>query len=632
MTYLYLSGFAAFILVAWLASCSNTSEVSSPPGTYLNLSADAEYVGMNACQSCHASIYDSYLETGMGKSLYRPDQKDAIERFGPDEVVHDAYSGYSYHPYWQDGEFFILEFMVEGLDTTHSRREKIDYIVGSGHQTRSYLMERNQYFYEMPITWYVNSQRWDMSPGYENGNNTRFNREIGEECMACHTGHIEFEAKSLNRFRKVSLGIDCEKCHGPGSIHIARKEAGELVDVGREIDYSIVNPAKLDINLQFDVCQQCHLQGVTVLKGKHPSVTDFRPGMPLHQVYDIFIERDSDADDFGIASHAERLKESRCFIASGDSLTCTTCHNPHKSIAVTDPGIYAKQCQSCHSMEKDLNCGVAPDMMAAKGGNCIACHMPKRGTSDIPHVQFTDHKIRVVKDTVQTEAVKTFVDLVCMTQESPGADARGKAFLAYFERNDQDPKFLNEAAKLLGSTSHFERATAFFYQGNLSSALEEIDQEISINPNDPWVRFRQGQILEGLGKIEAALEAYQRSFQLPPFLTEAGLKVGTLTLNSATNPANNRTPQQALVGAEVAFGQILEAKPFDKRALTNMGFVKMNSGDTRAADSLFKAALALDPFHIQALSNQVVLQKYLDNRVAQVAYEARLQQAKSRRF
>lgn len=631
MTYLYLSGFALFILVAWLASCSNSPEVTTQPGTYLNLSADAQYVGMNACQSCHSSIYESYLETGMGKSLYRPRRVEAIERFGPDAIVHDQTSGYSYHPYWQGDDFYILEFRRMGRDTTFTRREKIDYIVGSGHQTRSYLMERNQYFYEMPITWYVNSQRWDLSPGYENGNNTRFDREIGEECMACHTGHIEFEPKSTNRFRQVSLGIDCEKCHGPGSIHIARKEAGELVDVGREIDYSIVNPAKLDINLQFDVCQQCHLQGVTVLKGDHPSVTDFRPGMALNQVYDIFIERDSDTEDFGIASHAERLKESRCFISSGDSLTCTTCHNPHKSISFTDPGIYAKQCQSCHSTKKDLNCGVAPAMMAAEGGNCITCHMPKRGTSDIPHVKFTDHKIRVVKDSVQTAAVKSFVDLVCMTSETPSSDARGKAFLAYYERNAQEPRFLNEADKLLGSTSHFERATSFFYQGNYPAALEEIDQAIAITPNDPWLRFRQGQILEGLGRFEDAIDAYQRSFQLPPFLTEAGLKVGILTLNSATDPSVNRTPQQALIGAEIAFGQILEAKPFDKRSLTNMGFVKMNSGDTAAADSLFKAALALDPFHIQALSNEVVLQKYLDNNVAQVAYEARLEQAKSRK-
>ncbi len=612
-TYLYLSGFAILLLLAWFASCTGESATSDPPGNYLNLGPEAQYVGMNSCQPCHKEIYQSYLETGMGRSLYRPAKSEIIERFGPEEVIFDSHSGYSYHPYWSGNNFFILEFRLGPTqDTTYKRIEKVDYIVGSGHQTRSYLIERNQHFYEIPITWYVNSQRWDLSPGYENGFNTRFDREIGEECMACHTGHIDFMEGTTNQFRKVSLGIDCEKCHGPGSIHNLRKEEGELVDVGREIDYSIVNPAKLPIDLQFDVCQQCHLQGVNVLKGDHKSVTDYRPGMALNQVYDIFIEKVADDEAFGIASHAERLRESQCFINSGDSLTCTTCHNPHKSISVTEQQVYVKQCQSCHQGGETMDCGLSEEMMAAENGNCVTCHMPKRGTSDIPHVRFSDHKIRVVKnDTLETAAVREFVDLVCMTNSEVSPDVGGKAFLLHYERNDPKPEFLERAAKGIAPASHFERSTVLLYQGNLEIALAEINQALATDPNDPWRLYRKGEILEGFGKIGESISFYERAYRTNSRLTEAGQKVGLLTLQQVRDPRSGVDPVAALAKAGQIFRECLAIKPFDKSLMTNLGFVEMNTGNYQVADSLFSAALAKDPFHEQALQNQKALREFL---------------------
>ena len=63
-------------------------------------------------------------------------------------------------------------------------------------------------------------------------------------------------------------GIDCERCHGPGSIHVKQRQNGSKVDTSKYIDYSIVNPAKLSIDEQFDVCQRCHLQGNAILKEK----------------------------------------------------------------------------------------------------------------------------------------------------------------------------------------------------------------------------------------------------------------------------------------------------------------------------------------------------------------------------
>ncbi len=611
--YLFIAGLVGLLYLSWWASCAegqSSQDNAVPGGDYWTLTSEVEYTGRESCQPCHQEIYDSYLKTGMGRSLYRPRRDEIIERFGPEEVVADGYSGYSYHPYWSGDSLYILEFRLQNGDTTYQRRERIDYIVGSGHQTRSYLLERNQHYYEAPITWYVRSERWDLSPGYENGQNTRFDRAIGEECMACHTGHIDFEPGTMNLFREVSLGIDCEKCHGPGSVHIERKEAGELIDVGKFIDYTIVNPAKLPLKEQFDVCQQCHLQGVNVLRdGK--SVTDFRPGMSLSEVYDIFIEQFKDEQSFGIASHAERLQQSRCFIASAGEMTCTTCHDPHESVGLTDPQVFVKQCQSCHTGGDLIDCGIDSEMMTANDGDCISCHMPKGGTSDIPHVAFSDHFIRVVDTSKARSApgqTREFLQLVCMTDSQPHPDTRGKAYLLYFERVANQGNFLEMAQRDLSPTSHFERASALYYEGKYQSALQAIEKALAEQPNDNWRLFRKGEILEGMGDNLGALQTYQQVYANNPKLTEAGLKVGVLTLRTATEPTS------ALQNARQIFSDCLDRKPFDKRLLANMGFVEMNAGNFTEAEKLLNEALSYDPAYLLALENMIILQSQMQQK------------------
>lgn len=611
-------GMALLATVSWVASCSRPAGVSSEEGVYLNLAPEVQYTGRESCRSCHESIYASYLETGMGKSFYLPDPARTIEKFGPESVVYDAPSGYYYQPQWKGKEMFIFEFRLNDLgDTTYRRQEKIDYIVGSGHQTRSYIMERNGYFYEMPITWYVARQKWDLSPGYENGNNTRFDREVGEECMSCHTGAIDYVDASVNRFREVSLGIECEKCHGPGQLHIERMERDEIVDVGEEIDYSIVNPAKLPVKMQFDVCMQCHLQGVNVLN-QAASVLDFRPGSDLSASYDIFIEQFNRHRDFGIASHAERLIQSRCFQASGDQLTCTTCHDPHQSIAVTEQNVYSLQCQNCHGNADAAMCGAPAELRSTENDNCITCHMPKGGTSDIPHVTFTDHKIRVLRDTVADTAERQFLRLVCMTDSAPDRDLKGRAYLLYFERQDSRSIILDSALHYLSSQSSFERAKAEFYRGNDQEALRLTDAALAQNPKDPFRLFKKAEILEAQGRFSEAIAVYQSLFELRPDLVQAGLKVGVLTLKTATDPAT------ALETAREAFTKCLDQKPFDHKLQANLGFVEMNAGNFSRAQLLFDQALASHPDYLLALENMVILQVQTGNKALGQSYLDRL--------
>ena len=556
-----------------------------------------EYVGRNACQSCHQSVYSSFLKTGMGRSMYMPDKKESIERFGSEDVVYDPQKDFYYQAYWSGEEMFVQEFRLNGKDTSYKRIEKVNYIIGSGHQTRSYLMEKQGFWYEFPITWYVGKQIWDLSPGYK-GNNSRFDREIGEQCLACHTGNFTHVKGSTNRFEQVNLGIDCEQCHGPGRKHI---ELMETLKEGSQIeDYAIIEPSALPPVRQFDVCQQCHLQGVQVLTGA-TAVRDFRPGMHLSDAFEVFIEQDSNENAFGIASHAERLQQSRCFIASEGKLNCTTCHNPHKSIDYTDSKRYIRQCQNCHDQTQEaLVCSASESKKLVMDGNCISCHMPEGGTRDIPHVSFHDHKIRVLRtgdSTANIQSQKEFLELLCASNEHPSNEIWGKAWLQYFERHKREEKFLQRADGLLPADNYAERARLAFFQKKYPAADQLVERALKNSPKDAELYFLKGEVLEALRKYDEAASAFIQSYQLNKKGIDAGLKYGVNLLKAYAGNTDT------LNKAGSIFESLIEEKPFDKRLQSNLGFVRIQQGRLAEATALIKQALANDPDYGQALFN-----------------------------
>ena len=52
----------------------------------------------------------------------------------------------------------------------------------------------------------------------------------------------------------------------------------------------IVNPSRLPTDLQFDICQRCHLQGTAILHD-NKSFKDFKPGMHLNDFIDVYLPK-----------------------------------------------------------------------------------------------------------------------------------------------------------------------------------------------------------------------------------------------------------------------------------------------------------------------------------------------------
>ncbi len=586
------------------------SNSSTEKLTYLNHHDTVSYVGMDACRACHNSIYESFIQTGMGQSFNVASRQKSAAEFGKHQVVFDKWNNLHYYPFWKKDSMYIMEFRLQGKDTVYQRTERVDYIIGSGQHTNSHMMNVNGYIYQLPLTWYAQKRKWDLPPGFENGQNPRFTRAIGVECMSCHNAMPTFDYTSANKFESIPKGIDCERCHGPGELHVREKAQGNLVDTATQIDYTIVNPKKLSWELQIDVCQRCHLQGNAVLKnGKQ--FTDFRPGKKLSDYIDIYMPKyEGKEDEFIMASHAQRLQMSKCFGSTEQAtkLTCISCHNPHVSVKVTGTQIFNKTCNNCHNERKQNQCTAPENAQAAVQFNCTKCHMPKSGTIDIPHVTVTDHWIRKPATKAAKETLKKFAGIYCINNKQSDVFTRAQAYISYVEKFSAETINLDSAEFYLKQVNNDQQEVRIHlsYIKQDYAAIRKLAAQIKpAEQNNGWLCYRVGRAYALNNAHELAKAWYKQAVNLAP---------------------NNLDFMNALGGELVELNEMEEANkvlmasltrnPKQAEPLTNMGFMYAKQQQFNEALAYYNKALKLDPDYEQALLNKAAVCMATNNKKA----------------
>ena len=97
--------FNFFILFVIFYSCNNPEvtqfkkEKNKNSVIYLGHNDTVKYVGKEQCRMCHAEIYDSYIQTGMGRSLNYATKNNSVLSNKEIPVIYDDLKNFYYQPF-----------------------------------------------------------------------------------------------------------------------------------------------------------------------------------------------------------------------------------------------------------------------------------------------------------------------------------------------------------------------------------------------------------------------------------------------------------------------------------------------------------------------------------------------------
>ena len=226
-------------------------------------------------------------------------------------------------------------------------KDDVALVYGSIWKQRYFRKVGDDYFPE-PAQWDVTKKAWKpyfvkddwWAPLYPLDN---FARPTGPLCDGCHSVNYDVKTKHVTEWN-----VGCERCHGPGSEHVAKPTAANIVDAAR-FDYVAAN----------DVCIQCHSQGrpsKNPIEGKH---FDWPVGYAVdRRLSDYWKLEDHRLGETTFThfadgtAHKNRM-QGNDYVTSAmytHGVTCSTCHDAH---GTAFPSSMRKApndvCLDCHS-------------------------------------------------------------------------------------------------------------------------------------------------------------------------------------------------------------------------------------------------------------------------------------------
>jgi len=217
----------------------------------------------------------------------------------------------------------------------------------------------------------------------------------------------------------------------------------------------------------------------------------FRPGQDLSDYMlhvDVEESHQKSSERFEINHHPYRLRQSACYTRSKDKVSCLSCHNPHRKVAVANrPAHYRKVCLQCLQRHNPRPVLSGPSKVADRDG--VTCHMQQRRTQDVVQLVMTDHYIR----------------------RTPGGDEL-VAPREEYQPILTDTRFLAEGNSPKGDEGKIFQAIAVLRAGGNRSALNNLNKKVKQYPNitpTPWFDLVKAQLK--FHQFDTTIEAHREN-------------------------------------------------------------------------------------------------------------------------
>ncbi|HTF64362.1 MAG TPA: c-type cytochrome [Edaphobacter sp.] len=336
--------------------------------------ASAHYVGSQSCQKCHASIYEHWKKTPMANVVGDPQTH-------PDAIIPDLKTNN------------VAKFSAD----------QVALVYGSIWKQR-YFTKVGDDYYPLPAQWDIGNKKWlkyhvpdkgaDWWTEYYTSDNMQ--RPTGPTCDGCHSVNYDIHTKKVSEWN-----VGCERCHGPGSEHVAHPTAT-----------NIENASRLDSFASTDTCIQCHSQGqpkTKLIEGKaYDWPVGYQVGKRLQDYWQLENSSLGQTDFLHFAdgtAHKNRM-QGNDFIQSvmyEKGVTCASCHDVHGTENYAQLRKPAdKLCLDCHGVNSPNGPHVATleehthHKAESPGSQCVACHMPKIESQGVPGAFVTAHTFKFI--------------------------------------------------------------------------------------------------------------------------------------------------------------------------------------------------------------------------------------------
>lgn len=336
--------------------------------------ASAHFVGSQACEKCHAQIYQRWTKTPMANVVRDP-------RTHPNAIIPDLATN----------------------NVSRFSKEQVAFVYGSLWKQRYFTRIGDDYF-PFPAQWDVGNRTWRPYMVPAKGGDwwgslyppDNMQRPTGSTCDGCHSVDYNVQTKQV-----AEWNVGCERCHGPGSEHVAH--------TSRE---NIRNPAHLDDIAASDTCISCHSQGQPTsnpIEGRfYDWPVGYHVGLKLQDFWkleDCTLGQTTFYYFPDCTAHKNRM-QGNDFVQSvmyRHGITCSSCHDVHGTANYAQLRKPANQlCLDCHGPTSPNGPHTATleehshHKEGSPGNECVACHMPAIESEGVPGAFVHAHTFRVV--------------------------------------------------------------------------------------------------------------------------------------------------------------------------------------------------------------------------------------------
>ena len=384
-----------------------------------------DFVGAEACASCHPSQYASWKPSTHGRAGASPPNPQSVK--GPFDGRPMRFRDAVVTPSTTATGAFVFTIAQGSRPKVVWPVDAVvggGYMVGGGTQAAfstfpdgtlrflpfDYSPAQHLWFCQgranrgwIPVTPAIALADCDAWPPTRIlGSSERF-----QTCQQCHGSQIEVAFDSVAKrydTRFTTLAINCESCHGPGRRHVELARSGKI-DANADIGMRALSTLTKDQSLE--VCFQCHAVKAAIEPG-------YLPGKRLQSHFALKLPQLLDTIYFAdgrtrVFAYQEGHLSSDCYL--NGSMTCVDCHDPHSQRYrdINDaplPGRFDDgQCLDCHASKAEPLERHTRHRPASPGSRCVSCHMPYLQESSVgPHIRYarSDHTIPIPRPAYDT--------------------------------------------------------------------------------------------------------------------------------------------------------------------------------------------------------------------------------------